>query len=332
MNSEQTRVLTNAIQLFQALEKHRESDGRFAGSMHWKHISGRDYLYRGFSGGRNHSLGLRNRETEEIKQRFEAGARAHKKRTMELLAQVKIHSGYVKVNHLNRFPISGARILRALQKAGVPNRVIGTNALYAYETGAGVLFMPDQLATDDIDLLMDARQSVKITANLKKRTLLSLLKDTDKSFKRLSDSPYEFAASNDKGYRVEFITQGNKDPMLPSDFSRLLKQGDLQPIGIDSLKWCVSSPRFTEIVFDTRGMPLTVDTVDPRAFALHKWHVSQRSDRHPRKRRRDEAQARAVAAVVSRELRHLPATEVITRLFPSSVVNRDSRSEDEFSI
>ncbi len=332
MSPEQARALINATQIYQAHEQHRRNDSRFSGSMHWKHISGRDYLYRGFTGGRNHSLGRRSPETEELKRRFETGRAEHKQRGEALVEQLETHCGYIKVNRLNRFPSSGARIIRALDKARIPHRVIGTNALYAYEISAAVLFMPEQLATDDIDLLMDARQSLKIVANLKKRTLLSLVKDTDKSFKRLTDSPYEFAAVNERGYRVDLVTQGTPDPMRPAAFAELLQAGDLQPVGIDSLKWHVSSPRYAEVVFDEQGIPLRVETIDPRAFVLHKWYVSQKSDREPVKRRRDEAHARAVATVIVNELRHLPAAPAIGKLFPNGLIGRAPYDTDEFSI
>lgn len=310
----------------------RDSDARFNGSMHWKRISGREYLYRSYSGGKNQSLGPRSAETEAIKQRFEAGSAEHKTRTRELVEKVKIHAGYIKVNRLNRFPKAGARVIRSFQQAEIPHRVIGTNAIYAYEISAGVLFMPEHLATEDMDLLMDDRQSLKITAKLGKRTLLSLIKKTDKTFKRLTDSPYEFAAVNSKGYRVELITQGAREPIQPSEFNRLLQAGDLRPIGIDSLKWHIASPRYSEVVFDEQGMPLKIDTVDPRAFVLHKVYVSKKADRRPAKRRRDEQHARIVAMLIARELKHLPESPAIAKLFPEALVRQAPYDPDQFSV
>ena len=52
------------------------------------------------------------------------------------------------------------------------------------------------------------------------------------------------------------------------------------------------------IVLDETGIPLRMTVPDPRAFALHKLWVSRRADRDPAKARRDEAQARGLAAVV----------------------------------
>ena len=207
-DGEQTKILANATQVAVALEQVRQEAPRFAGSMHWKHIGGRDYLYRGYSGGRTQSLGPRNVDTESTKERFEAGKAEHGKRKKALTEQVRRHAAYIKANRLNRFPKTGARVVRSFQRAGIPHRVIGTNALFVYEVSAGVTFLPEHVATEDIDVLMDDRQALAIAARLKARTLLSLIKKADRSFRRLGASPVEFAAVNDRGYRVDLITQG----------------------------------------------------------------------------------------------------------------------------
>lgn len=63
------------------------------------------------------------------------------------------------------------------------------------------------------------------------------------------------------------------------------------------LEWLINAPKFERIVVGADGSPLSMSCVDPRAFALHKYWISLRDDRDPLKRRRDMAQARAVAAV-----------------------------------
>jgi hypothetical protein len=210
----------------------------------------------------------------------------------------------------------------------LPHRVIGTSALYLYEVAASVLFLPALLATEDMDVLMDANQGIKIATKLKKRSLLSLLTDADATFKRLTNSPFEFTATNDKGYRVDFVSQGSRTPVLERDFTALLQDDDLKPVGIDPLKWLVASPSFSRVVFDLQGMPLRIESVDPRAFVLHKWHVSQRQDREPAKRRRDEAQARLVASVIAGELPHLGQVSAIRKLFPTALVHSSPLDDD----
>ncbi|MBB3192549.1 GSU2403 family nucleotidyltransferase fold protein [Halomonas cerina] len=329
---EQAKVATNAIQLFEALEAHRGEARQVAGSMHWKRIAGRDYLYRGYSHGKNHSLGPRSPRTESIKASFDASKAAHKAREDALKQQLKTHAAYVRANGLHRFPLIAARVIRAMQRQGVPFRIIGTNALYAYEARAGVRIEPEHLATSDVDVLMDARQRMRIAAQVQPEGLLSLLRRTDKTFQRFTDATFMFCAVNDAGYRVDFITQGGGDPLQMNDFERLLEEGDLTPVTIESLKWLVASPRFEAVVFDERGMPLRLSTPDPRAFVLHKWYVSQRADREPTKRHRDKAQARLVASLLHHELRDLPTTRAVARAFPH-LLRQEARDElDDFDV
>lgn len=329
---EQAKVATNAIQLFEALEAHRANARQVAGSMHWKRIAGREYLYRGYSHGKNQSLGPRSPETESIKASFDASKAAYKGREASLTQQLKTHAAYVRANGLHRFPLTAARVMRALKRQGVPFRIIGTNALYAYEARAGVVIEPEHLATSDVDVLMDARQGVRIAAQVQPEGLLSLLRQTDKSFQRFADSTHMFCAVNDAGYRVDFITQGGGDPLQMNDFERLLDESDLTPVTIESLKWLVASPRFEAVVFDERGMPLRLSTADPRAFVLHKWFVSQRTDREPAKRHRDEAQARLVASLLHHELRDLPTTRAVARAFPYLLRRGASTELDDFDV
>jgi hypothetical protein len=329
MSQEQLKVVTNALQLFDIHEQTQDNNRRFQGTMHWKRIGGREYLYRGYSGGKTKSLGPRTGDTETLKKHYESTRAEHLQRKKQLREQLKIHAGYIRVNKLNRFPLTGANIVRSLQKHNIPMRVIGTNALYAYEVSAGILFLPELLSTDDLDFLMDSRQSIQIASALKKRTLLSILRDVDASFARLSDSPYEFAAANNTGYRIDFITQENKDLMHPNEFIKHLQAEDIKPQGIGSLKWLVASPKYGETVFDQRGNPLKIATVDPRAFVIHKFFIGQQEGRKPIKRKKDLSHARAVAKLLENELSHLPPSPAISRLFPREVVEKSPLKKDE---
>lgn len=332
LQSEASRVAVNAIQLFEALEQHRAQARQVKGSMHWKRINGREYLYRAYTGGKNHSLGLRSPDTEAIQQAFEAHKAEYQAREQSLKEQLQLHAAYVRANRLNRFPLAGARAIRALQRKDIPFRVIGTNTLYAYEARAGVVLIePEHLATADIDVLMDARQGLRIITALAGETLLSVIRASDRSFQQLTQAPFEFRAANAKGYMIDFITQA-ANPLKMSDFERHLEAGDLKPVGIDSLKWAIASPRFEAVVFDERGMPLRLSTVDPRAFVLHKWYVSQQPDREPIKRHRDEAQARLVATLLRDELRELSATQAVERAFPHLLKQQASSQLDEYDL
>ena len=332
LSLEQIKVVTNATAVFESYRGLTEKENRYKGSMHWKRIGGRDYLYRGFSYGRVKSLGRRSPKTEDLKRQFDEGRTTYLTEKKSLRDALLLHAGYIRLNRLNRFPLAGARVIRAFEQQGIPIRIIGTHALYAYEMGAGVLFLPEYLATEDIDILMDDRQAMKIVSSLNKRTLLSILRASDPSFNKVTSSDYEFAARNASGYRVELITQGRSDPSVSSRFLELLENTDIKPSEIDILKWHVSSPPYREVVFDQRGMPVWVPTVDPRSFVIHKWYVSHQDTRKPIKQKRDLAQAEAVADVIENEFSHLPKSPAIRRLFPQSVVESVPFDTDKFSI
>ncbi|MEE9303720.1 MAG: GSU2403 family nucleotidyltransferase fold protein [Thiotrichaceae bacterium] len=332
LNLEQIKVLTNATQLFESLESHRQQFSSVNGSMHWKMINQKQYLYRAYSYGKNKSLGVKNKETEEIKHQFHTNRQTYKAHESSLTQQVKLHAAYIKANQLNHFPVTAARVIRALQQKGIPHRVIGTNSLYVYEVIAGVVFKPEIIATDDIDILMDAKQGIKIVSRLKEVTLLSLLQKTDKTFQKLSSSTFEFTAANDKGYQVDFITQGDDSITELNTFEEMLQQDDLHPVSIDSLKWYISSPHYDAVVFDTQGFPLRVQTVDPRAFVLHKWFTSQQIDRSNLKRSRDALQAKIMAVVLKNELSHLAASIALEKVFPEEVQQQAINDLDQFSL
>jgi hypothetical protein len=83
----------------------------------------------------------------------------------------------------------GAKIVRALDRAGMLGsdiRVIGTNAIYAYEAAAGVRVDPGLTSTEDIDLSLDARGGLTFVAseNVSYPSLLQLLRKIDHSFER----------------------------------------------------------------------------------------------------------------------------------------------------
>jgi hypothetical protein len=122
--------------------------------------------------------------------------------------------------------------------------------------------------------------------------VLGLLKKIDRTFTAQSNS---FRAVNDEGYYVDIIRPLEKDEMRT--VSTKIADDDIEAAAIGGLEWLVNSPKFEQIVMGDDGIPLWMSCADPRAYALHKYWVSQRDDRNLLKRGRDMAQAKAVAAV-----------------------------------
>lgn len=231
LSSEQAKVAINASQLFETLDNHREDSQSVAGSMHWKRINGKEYLYRAYSHGKNTSLGPRCAEAEDVKAQFSRRKRAYTEREKSLEATLAIHAAYVRVNHLNRFPQLGAQIIRALQRDGVRFQIVGTAALFAYEMRAGALIeLASAALSGSLDVVVEGGQHLDAAY---------LLDSCDTSFVRKTFTPNE-TWTNSQGYRVELMSQAEDGPRVPSDLLTM--------------------------VFDQRGMPLRLSTPDPRAW------------------------------------------------------------------
>jgi len=87
-----------------------------------------------------------------------------------------------------RTPALVIALLQTLEDAGIGVHftVVGTHALYAYETAAGVRIVQGALATQDVDLLWDARARVQFMADMDKvdASMLEVLQRVDPSFQR----------------------------------------------------------------------------------------------------------------------------------------------------
>jgi hypothetical protein len=122
---------------------------------------------------------------------------------------------------------------------------------------------------------------------------MGILRRVDRSF--VAD--YGFNATNSDGYIVDLLCP-------ETDGAKTMSGGaDLEATPMAGVEWLLASPRFEQIIIGQDGWPLKIVVPEPRTFALHKLWVSQRDDRNPLKRPRDEAQARLVAELVRIYLR-----------------------------
>lgn len=114
--------------------------------------------------------------------------------------------------------------MRALDGFGLLGsgiRILGTNAIYAYQAASGVRLDPGLATTEDIDLLLDARAGLTFFADdeVSESSLMKILKRVDASFDRSKET---FRAVNRDGYLVDLIRADAK-PSL----ERSARQGRL---------------------------------------------------------------------------------------------------------
>lgn len=310
LNGDQRREAVNSRQRFDAWVAARSRADGYRGSMVWAKSKGIEYLRRSYYDKRGRrrqtSLGVRSTDTEALKVEFDRGRSEAKARLASIDEVLSRQAAINRAIGLGRVPLIAARILRALDDArllGGGIRVVGTNAIFAYEAAAGVFLDPDMTATKDIDLLFDSRASLDfITGESIEPSLLALLRQVDRSFER---SPQTFRAVNRDGYLVDLI-KPLRD-LRETDRTSIGTTGDdLEAVEILGLAWLESAPSFEAVAIDDRGAPLRVIAIDPRVFAAHKLWLSTEPGRDPLRRKRDAMQAEAVGALVSSHLNHLP--------------------------
>lgn len=313
LSLDQRRQLIDVQQKFEAW---REASGIFRatcrGSMAWKRVSGHEYLYRIIDRRIQKSIGVRSPETEKLKSEYMASRTANRARIAKLRKSIDAAAAINRAMGLARVPLVAARVLRALDDDGLMGDglfIVGTHALYAYEARSGIIFEPELMATQDLDILADVRSRLVLAIDDKKRAgILATLQKADKTFAVQNN---QFRAVNADGYFVDLIR-----PMLKNEASiDEYDLGGIVPAAIDGLKWLVSAPRFSATAVAEDGLPVWMSCIDPRAFALHKLWVSKQLMRDPLKKPRDAAQAIAVANVAgllslkfdAKELSALPA-------------------------
>lgn len=322
LKSEQIRQTVDTEHVYEAwLDVSDALRHRFSGSMTWKTVAGKSYLYRKITNAWK-SIGPRTIETEHSYAQFRAGRQEARERRSILTARLDEMAAINRAMRLGRMPKTTARILRALGKANLVGSaldVVGTNAIYAYERMSGVRIESGLLATGDIDLLFDSRTSLSLLRrNIGPDGLIGILRTADASFQPLAKD--SFRASNNEGYLVDLIGPPAANPLLGSKRLKLSDQdNDLSAVEIEGLQWMINSPKVMAIVLDERGYPVRYTVPDPRSFSLHKLWLSRRPDRDPLKRQRDEAQAHAVATMVRQYMPHLRFDDAALGAIPKSL-------------
>lgn len=191
-------------------------------------------------------------------------------------------------------------VLQTIEDAGLGQHftVVGTHALYAYEAAAGVRIVQGALATQDVDLLWDARRRVHFMTDLEKldSSMLRVLQRADATFH--CKKGQNETAINAKGFEVDFLRRqpvdGDPHPFRFSD-----DEDDLWPV--QAVRACVltSAPRFEHLVISATGRMTLMRTIAPGTFVEFKrWMAAEASNRPEAKRRRDRRQADIVQSLL----------------------------------
>lgn len=299
LTNEQRRDLIDAAQLYEQWRTdEQEFRHSFRGSMHWSKSGSHQYLRRRHSLGWQ-NLGPRSPETEAIKESYTEQRTRLRQRITRLNNRLKQREKVLSALGLGRVPATAARVLRKLDEVGLLGKqlfVVGTHCLYAYEARSGVFFEPSLTATQDIDLLWDARRklSLAVLDEMRPEGVIGLLRRVDHSFESRAG---HYRAVNSDGFYVDLIRPLQRDEARTAAERISDSEHDMVASAVVGLQWLINAPKFDQIAIGFDGRPVWMSCIDPRVFALHKFWMSKQPDREPLKRRRDTAQARAVAMV-----------------------------------
>jgi hypothetical protein len=302
MDADAARQYVDARTVFVSLEQAEEAARAVRGGMVWVTAKGADYLARTTPAGAQTGLGRRDERTEKIHAEFHERKAKAQARVVRLRDQLKAHVRLNRALRVGRMPAIAVRVLARLHKAGLAAflRIVGTHAMFAYETAAG-LRLPSEVMTT-----LDARRRIQFAAALEAEAptmMLELLRKVDKTF--AIDEQQRYTLVNDDGFQVDFLRR-----MQAEDDDHPIKLGrpgeeDVYVVQAKRAEQLMSAPRFSEIVVATTGEMARMDTIHPAAFRDFKRWMARQPDRDALKRRRDLLQADAVDEMLQERLPHL---------------------------
>lgn len=296
------RQTIDAMSLWLECARVRRQYRDYAAGMYWKKEGEYEYLVKTKARGKQERIGRRTTETERVYAEFHQRKQALEPRLRSLEAQLVTAQRLNRAVRAGRVPAIVIDILNAFEDAGLAEHftVVGTHALYAYESAAGVRIAQQALATQDVDLLWDARKRVRFVADMKHlgKPLLKVLQEVDPSFQRKELS--NETAINDKGFMVDFLRRipqdGDPHPFKFSD-----AEEDMWPVPATRAQVLNEAPPFEHIVIGATGRMALMRTISPKVFVSFKQWLSAQPDRDALKRGRDQNQAKTVQALMDEE-------------------------------
>lgn len=298
------RQLIDSATVFEEFHRTRLQAQAYAGGMYWKRQGAYEYLVKTLPDNRQRQIGPRSADTDKVHEEFHARKRELEMRWKALRSALTEAERMNKAVKAGRVPATVVAVLQALEEAGLGEHftVVGTHALYAYETAASVRIVQGALATQDVDLLWDARKRVRFLSDLAKldTSMLRVLQRADRSFQR-KPGQYE-TAINDQGFEVDFLRR-QPEGSDPHPFRFSDDEEDLWPVQAVRASVLTQAPRFEQIVASATGRMTRMRTIAPDTFvAFKRWMGEKVQQRPDAKRRRDLRQAEIVQALLDEGL------------------------------
>ncbi len=303
------RQYIDAVSVFETHEEALVEAEQVRGGMYWHKGStaspDESYLVRTSASGSEKSLGRRTPETEAMYDKFLQRKEMAQQRLAGLAASLARHKRMNRALRVGRVNPLIVDILNRLSATRLSEhfRVVGTHALYAYESAAGITFADDAVATRDIDLLWDVRKRLAFDTALRQvdSSMLGVLRKVDATF-RIRDSQ-KYTAVNKDGFEVDILRRKQvADDPHPIRLSE--DEEDFWVVQAPRAQELIDAPRFSAVIVATNGAMARMNTLSPMAFVRFKKWMSVLPERDPLKRRRDALQAKVVEEAVQEYLPH----------------------------
>ena len=293
----QLRELVNARSTWRAFTEARREALQVTGSMVWKEVAGHTYLIRKSAAGAQKSLGRKTPENEVIYESFQQRKVRAATRLKAMKERLEEQRKLNRLYRVGRTPNIVVRALAALDVADIADNfmVIGTHAIYAYETAAGVMVDSGAMATRDLDLLFDARRRLAFATTLEKSregSLIRVLQKADPSFRDMADQLQ--TAVNDDGFEIDIIRRQALAPEDPHPMRMSDDENDFWAAQIDQGAKIASARKFEHLVVSASGEMTMMRTLHPLDFVRLKMQLSRRLGRDPLKAPKDRFQADVV--------------------------------------
>ena len=311
--SSQRKQYINSKQVYEHyIDKKNEYYLNYNISMYWRKSGDKEYLTKKSSSlNRVTSLGVKSEETVKIYEDFLEHKEALKLELTTLEEKLEKIRKLNKIEFLTRVPYELIEIYQKINELKLDDKMIliGTNALYAYESHCALFVEDEQLATEDIDLLSkDSKElSVVFREVLPKGKLTSLLKLIDKSFEQDKKLPYRFR--NKKGVLLEIIS--------PSHPKKNIKENsfmDILDLEMQGMQWLENSRIFKSMVIGENGKCAILSTIHPLEYAVHKNWLSKQLDRNIHKKNRDHKQSLLVTELIEKYMVNIDIEDELKKM------------------
>ena len=289
-SSDSQRVSANLEQIYAAwLDARRQLDAMPV-SMYWAAKDISDYLHVKTSSSDNGtSIGPRSAATQAQFAEFTQTKEELKSRVESFDAVILERAGLYRRLRLPSLPDRQAEILRKLdieELLGNDLLVVGTNAFVAYELFVGAKLPTGNEETEDFDLAWCRGSKVSLATLLgrkpaKTKTLFSVLKSIDSSYRISPRKPYQAVSSD--GYEVELLAAPSTHPLPKNEafdpMASLIEQ-----------EWLLKGTAVSVVVATVRGRAAPLVVPDPRWMALHKLWLADKPERRADKKEKDRRQ------------------------------------------